>query len=128
MKNFATYNVAIELATEMKPIIEQLRRFSAEAADQVERATISIVLNISEGDRLYGKNPRKFFAIASGSTSEVLGALDLARAWNWPIDDTRARALLDRQRALLWGLVHPKRERGSGQGRQEGRTDLTITR
>jgi four helix bundle protein len=74
MKNFATYNVAIELAKEMKPIIEQLRRFSAEAADQVERATISIVLNISEGDRLYGKNPRTFFATADRERQHLRGA------------------------------------------------------
>ena len=113
MQNFIAYQVALELATSLKPIIEELRRHSSEAASQVERACISIVLNISEGNRRSGKDPKRFFSMASGSTSEVLAALDLARAFDWPVKDEKARALLDRQRALLWGLTHPKRSRSA---------------
>jgi four helix bundle protein len=110
MKNFAAYQVAIELAAALKPIIECLRGFSAEAANQVERACISIVFNVAEGNRRTGRDRIRFFAFASGSTAEVLAALDLSRVWNWPVDDQCARELIDRERALLWGLTHPKRK------------------
>ena len=113
MQNFITYQVAIELATALKPVIEELRRHSAEAAKQVERACISIVLNIGEGNRRAGGDRKRFFTMAAGSTSEVLAALDLARALDWPVKDELARSLLDRQRALLWGLTHPKRSRSA---------------
>ena len=111
MTNFAAYDVAYELVAELKTIIEQLRKHSAEAADHVERAAISILFNVAEGNRRYGRDPKRYFAIAAGSTSEVLAALDLARAWDWRISDERARALIDRERAILWGLTHPKRAR-----------------
>jgi four helix bundle protein len=113
MQNFAAYQIAIQLAAALKPIIQELRRHSSEAANQVERACISIVLNIGEGNRRSGKDPIRFFTMASGSTSEVLAALDLARALDWPVKDDEARRLLDRQRALLWGLTHPKRSRSA---------------
>jgi hypothetical protein len=52
-----------------------------------------------------GKDPRRFYAYAHGSASEVRAVLDLAAAWGWPISDAEARRLLDRELALLWGLT-----------------------
>jgi hypothetical protein len=39
-------------------VVAQLRRYSPEAADQVERAASSIVLNLAEGGRRHGRDPR----------------------------------------------------------------------
>ena len=114
MTNFAAYEVALQLTSEMKPIIEHLRRRSAEAGKQIERAMISVLFNIAEGNERAGKDRVRFFVMARGSIAEVQAALDLAAAWNWPVDDQRARALLDRERGLLHGLINGKKNPAAG--------------
>jgi four helix bundle protein len=103
------YEVALDLVRALRPVVGQLRNFSSEAADQVERAASSIVLNLAEGDRRHGRDPRRFFAMAHGSAGEIRGALDLADAWGWQVESSQARALLDRELGLLWGLTHRNR-------------------
>ena len=46
------YTVALDLVRALRPVVTGLRKYSADAADQVERAASSIVLNIAEGERL----------------------------------------------------------------------------
>jgi len=103
------YDVALDLVRALRPVVAQLRRHSPEAADQVERAASSIVLNLAEGGRRHGRDPRRFFDMAHGSAGEIRGALDLAEAWGWPIECAPARALLDRELGLLWGLTRRSR-------------------
>ena len=99
------YEVALELVRALRPVVAQLRRHSADAADQVERAASSVVLNLAEGDRRRGRDPRRFWDMAHGSAAEIRGALDLADAWGWQVESAGARALLDRELGLLWGLT-----------------------
>jgi four helix bundle protein len=99
------YDVALDLIRALRPVVAQLRTYSPDAADQVERAASSIVLNLAEGDRRHGRDPRRFFDMAHGSAGEIRGALDLADAWGWQIETAQARALLDREIGLLWGLT-----------------------
>src|SRR4249920_701854 len=99
------YDVALDLVRALRPVVAQLRQYSPEAADQVERAASSIVLNLAEGGRRHGRDPRRFFDMAHGSAGEIRGALDLADAWGWQIESKQARALLDRELGLLWGLT-----------------------
>jgi four helix bundle protein len=106
------YDVALDLVRALRPVVTQLRKYSSEAADQVERAASSIVLNLAEGGRRHGRDPRRFWDIAHGSAGEIRGALDLADAWGWQIDSAQARMLLDRELGLLWGLT--RRSRASG--------------
>lgn len=103
------YTVALELIRSLRSVVAQLRRYSPEAADQVERAASSIVHNLAEGSRRDGRDPRRFFAMAHGSAAEVRGALDVADAWGWEINSHEARALLDRELGLLWGLTRRHR-------------------
>ena len=103
------YTVALDLVRALRPVVAELRQWSADAANQIERAANSVVLNIAEGDRRSGRDPKRFFAIAHGSAGEIRGALDLAQAWGWPVDCERARALLDREIGLLWGLTRGPR-------------------
>jgi four helix bundle protein len=105
------YDVALDLVRALRPVIAQLRSHSAEAADQVERAASSIVLNLAEGGRRHGRDPRRFFDMAHGSAGEIRGALDLADAWGWPIECAQARALLDRELGLLLGLTRRGRSK-----------------
>ena len=99
------YTVALDLVRSLRSVVIELRKYSADAADQIERAASSVVLNIAEGERRSGRDPQRFFAIASGSAGEILGALDLADAWGWKIECARARELLDREQRLLRGLT-----------------------
>jgi four helix bundle protein len=110
MKNFAAYTVSLDLVRALSPVIEQLRSRSADLADQVDRARTSVVLNICEGARRSGKDKRRFYTIANGSASELRGALDIAAALGWNLDDGEARALLDRELGLLWGLTRDRRD------------------
>lgn len=115
------YDVALDLVRALRPVVAQLRSYSADAADQVERAASSIVLNLAEGGRRHGRDPRRFWDMAHGSAGEIRGALDLADAWGWQVDSVRARVLLDRELGLLWGLTRRSRSRAassaSGQSR-----------
>jgi four helix bundle protein len=103
------YTVAVDLIRALRPVVAELRKHSAEAADQVERAASSIVHNLAEGSRRSGRDPRRFFDMAHGSAGEIRGALDVADAWGWSIDSEAARALLDRELALLYGLTRRTR-------------------
>ena len=113
MNTFAAYTVGLDLARALEPIIEQIKTRNAELADQIDRARISVILNVSEGARRSGLDRRRFYGYASGSASEILGALDLASVLKYPVDDQHARALLDRQRGLLWGLTHDRKHKAA---------------
>ena len=108
---FDTYEVSVQLNRSVRPIVEVIRHRSAELADQLHRAAMSVTLNIAEGARSIGGNKMKHYWFAQGSANEVKACVDLAETWGW-IDDTReVRGLLDRQLALLLSLTHPRRQR-----------------
>jgi four helix bundle protein len=100
------YTNSLELIRTLRPIVEQLKQRSADLADQIERAATSVAHNVGEGSRRSGKDRRRFYAMAHGSAGEILAALDVADAWGWEVECTNARAVLDRELALLWGLTH----------------------
>src|ERR1700704_3994462 len=97
------YDVALDLIRALRPVVVQLRRHSPEAADQVERAASSVVLNLAEGGRRRGRDPRRFFDMAHGSAGEIRGALDVADAWGWQVDAEEGRKLLARELGRLRG-------------------------
>ena len=105
------YTVALDLIRALRPVVAQLRTYSPDTADQVERAASSIVHNLAEGDRRRGRDPRRFFDMAHGSAGEIRGALDVAEAWGWQVDSELARRLLDRELGLLWGLTRRGRSK-----------------
>jgi len=73
MKNFRTYQLAVEFYRQCKKV--EVRE---PIKNQFERATLSIVLNIAEGTgRTTPKDKRKFYAISMGSLREVQCILEL---------------------------------------------------
>jgi hypothetical protein len=44
-------DVALDLLRALRPVVAQLRRYSPEAADQVDRAASRIVLHLAQGGR-----------------------------------------------------------------------------
>ena len=98
------------IALEFQAITGQLvpKRGYAELRDQLERASISIVLNIAEGcGRRSPADKGRFYSMARGSATECAAILDLLRARGL-VDDrlrNRARALLVRVVQMLTQLV-----------------------
>ena len=99
------YRLAVEfqaLATRLVP-----RRNQAVLRDQLDRASVSIVLNIAEGaGRVSPADKARFYAIARGSATECAAVLDLlsARGLMDPPLRNRARALLVRIVQMLTRL------------------------
>jgi len=87
--------------------------------DQLDRASVSVCLNIAEGAGRSSEAERvHFFSIARGSATECGAALDLllARGLVSPADHRRARSLLIRIVSMLVGLMR-RFARGDGEGR-----------
>lgn len=100
------YEVSLDLIRELKVVVPVVEANDGEEAQQMKSAANSIVRNIAEGMKRKGRDPKRFYAYAAGSANEVRGVLDLADAWGWNIDVSRARQLADRLVGLLWGLTH----------------------
>jgi len=74
MKNFRTYQLAMELYKKGR----LLKIGSVSLKDQFDRASLSIVLNLAEGEgKATVKDRKKFFVIAMGSLREVQACLEI---------------------------------------------------
>lgn len=73
------YQEAVNLAERVSKLTEEFPRGSYYLADQLNRAGMSIALNIAEGNGRFHKNDRSnFFYIARGSVHECVPLLELA--------------------------------------------------
>jgi four helix bundle protein len=106
---FEAYEVALELAKALGPVMATLSRHDVSLASQMRRATASVALCLAEGSRRSGKDRLHLYRVAAGSAAEVRAALSLARVWRWSTSTqlASAEALLDRVLAMLWRLTHP---------------------
>jgi four helix bundle protein len=69
------YQVAIELHTQCCVLVATLNRI---VKDQLERASLSVVLNIAEASgRRSRRDKARFYGIARGSATEVAALLDV---------------------------------------------------
>ena len=103
------------------------RRHVRALRDQLERASLGVVLNIAEGaGRRSGPDKRRFYEMARGSATESSAIIDVLRvralAAQGPCDE--ARSLAVRVVQMLTKLAGPPREplsvsdRGRGRGRE----------
>jgi len=89
----------------------------ARLADQLRRASYSVVLNIAEGSSRRGSREyRKFLDTAKGSLAEVETALGLARKLEYiePAEYGRLEALATETGKTLWGLLRKISATASG--------------
>ena len=105
--SFVTRDVALEMVRVVRPTLEMLYRRDRALGDQAKRAAMSVVLNITEGNRRTGGDRPYHFSVAAGSAAELQDALLIGIAWNYIAEPTEALALLDRLGGLLYGLVKP---------------------
>jgi four helix bundle protein len=69
------YQVALELHSQCSSLVSPLTRV---LRDQLERASLSVVLNIAEaGGRRSRRDKARFYGIARGSATEVAALLDV---------------------------------------------------
>jgi len=108
------YEMALDFLVLAHDVIERLPRGRGHLADQLTRASTSIVLNIAEGaGKFSGPDKRRYYLSAAGSTAECAAIFDVLLRLRLVAEDRHrtAKELLDRMAAMLVGLAkrHQKR-------------------
>jgi len=113
------YRAAIEFVATADELVTQLPRGRSYLSDQLQRAAISVPLNIAEGAGEFSRRDKsRLYRIALRSATECAAILDVCRLLN--LADQRGldtnRALLLRIVSMLTRMVRP----GTGTGRGTG--------
>jgi four helix bundle protein len=74
------YSDAIEVIRLLEPVLSQVKARNPNLADQCDRASVSVALNVSEGAGQRGGNRRQRYLTALGEAREVWGASDVIEA------------------------------------------------
>ena len=74
------YEVSKSLIPQLAPVVAKIERHDRDLAEQLRRATSSVLLNLGEGARSQKGNKHKHYSLAHGSAGEVRAALDVAIA------------------------------------------------
>jgi four helix bundle protein len=108
---FHASEVAMQIGSHVRPVVEAVRRHDADLADQIYRAVKSLVLNAAEGGRRGGKDRGYHFRIAAGSTAELAAGIRFAVDWGFCAPQPELFTLVDRELAMLWRLerAQPRR-------------------
>ena len=100
-EKLTVYQVAIEFVILADEVIEHLPRGRAYLSDQLQRAALSISLNIAEGAGEYAVDEKaRFYRMAKRSATECAGVLDVCQRLRL-IDENR----YIKGRELLIGIV-----------------------
>ena len=104
------YPIVLELVRRLSPYLLVLRARSTSLGNQIERALISVPLNVAEGAYSRGKNRQARYQSAAASAREVLACLETAEALGWvePLEPELA-ALFQRVIGTLVRLIEPRR-------------------
>ena len=74
------YQVSIKFLTNAEEIAKNLPKGRSYIADQLRRASLSVVLNIAEGAGEYSKNEKiRFYRMALRSATECVAILDVCK-------------------------------------------------
>ncbi len=104
------YHVAIEFVARANDVVEQLPRGRGYLADQLQRAALSIVLNIAEGAGKFSPADKAaFYTRARGSATESAAVLDVCRRLNLAANVDPDKAILERIVSMLTKLIKSRR-------------------
>ena len=107
--NLKQYPVVLELLAAVSPRVPALRARSYALADQLERALISIPLNVAEGAYSRGRNRQARYQCAAASAREALACFETAHALGWSAPlPPELEALFNRVIGTLVRLVQPQ--------------------
>jgi four helix bundle protein len=102
------YRLAVDFVGKGHDLVERLPRGRGYVADQLQRASLSIVLNIAEGaGKFHSADKASFYARARGSTTECAAVLDVCIRLGL-LDDplcAEAKGMLERISRMLTKLV-----------------------
>ena len=101
-------SVIVSALARIAPVISQLKRRNRNLADQLDRASSSILLNTSEGAYSLKGNQRARYHSALGSAAETRSCLQLAGAQHGVLIDPQLHDQLDHVIAVLWKLSRPR--------------------
>ena len=126
------YQVALDFVVVANDIVENLPRGRGYLADQLQRASTSVPLNVAEGAGEFSTADKaRFYRIAKRSASECAAILDVCQRLKLVADAQRAegRELLLRLVSMLVRLAKPTSRPGTGTGTGTGtqETDLPDT-
>ena len=110
-KTFHAYAVALEIDGLVGEVVGRIRTKNRHLADQGDRSSQSLTLNVAEGNRRRGRDRTHMFTTALTSADELETVLDLAvgRRYMTETELTPLRDLLDREKAMLYRLIHGRR-------------------
>ena len=104
------YPVTLELVRRVAPFVRVLRGRSSVLGDQLERALISVPLNVAEGAYSRGRNRQARFQTAAASARESLACLETAEAMGLISGiEPGLTALFNQVIGTLVRLVEPRR-------------------
>jgi four helix bundle protein len=104
------YPVVLQLVRALSPYLPVLRARSVSLGDQLERALISIPLNLAEGAYSRGRNRQARYQSAAASAREALACLETAEALGWvgPLEPELG-GLFHQVIGTLVRLIEPRR-------------------
>src|SRR3954463_235259 len=104
------YTVVLDLVREVSPYLGVLKARSGALGDQLERALVSVPLNLAEGAYSRGRNRQARYQSAAASAREAVACLETAGALGWlqPLEPELC-ALFQRVIGTLVRLVEPRR-------------------
>ncbi len=111
-ENLDVYHVAVEFVAKANDIVEQLPRGRGYLADQLQRAALSIVLNIAEGAGKFSPADKAaFYLRARGSATECAAVHDVCGRLKLVALDVvgENKALLTRIVQMLTNLIKSRR-------------------
>lgn len=106
------YQLAIDFLARANTVVEQLPRGRGYLADQLQRAALSIVLNIAEGaGRFSPADKGVFYTRARASVTESAAVLDACLKLNLidAVATTDNKAVLERLSQMLTKLIKSRR-------------------
>ena len=107
-ENLDVYRLALDFLVLADDIVENLPRGRGHLADQLSRASTSIVLNIAEGAGKFSKpDKRRYDLTAAGSTTECAAILDVCLRLKLVLAERHSvgKAMLERVAAMLVKLA-----------------------
>jgi four helix bundle protein len=113
------YQVAIDFVAVADDVVERLPRGRAYLADQLQRAAVSVPLNIAEGAGEFSRNDkRRFYRMALRSATEAAAILDVCARLKLAEPSRLASGmdLLDRIVAMLTRMIRAQSKSQSGAG------------
>jgi four helix bundle protein len=103
LHRFDAYRLAVDFR---RLVVRWLPLRRSELSDQLDRASISVPLNIVEGSgRTMPREQARHYTIARGSAVECLACLDLLELEMGPPEVTQAREVVVRLLAVLTALI-----------------------